>query len=119
MLDAFIDEAALTRRVWMAYAQLTQDAQSVIAMRLWGQAGAWTVAREEGCEMMREKPPAFTAAMVAATYAAIEGQSAIGIAGAAIAPISETARENRARLAQMGPRVWSPDTAQDPNRSEE
>jgi hypothetical protein len=42
MLDAFIDEAALTRRVWMAYAQLTQDAQSVIAMRLWGQAGGFS-----------------------------------------------------------------------------
>lgn len=119
MIDALIDEAALTRRVWLSYAQLTQDAQSVIAMRLWGQAGAWIVPRTEGTEMLREKPPAFTASVIAAAHAAFEGQSPVGIAGAALAPISETARDNRARLARMGPRVWPPANTPHPIQSEE
>lgn len=118
MMHSMIDEVARTGRFWISCAQLAQDANSVVAMRLWGQAGTWTVPRSEGAQMVREKHTAFTAAMLAAGYAAMEGQSGTNVADAALAPLSETARDNRARLARMGPRVWPLEAAENPITTE-
>ncbi len=118
MMYSMIDEAARTGRLWLNCAQLAQDANSVVAMRLWGQVGTWTVPRGEGTQMVREKQTAFAAAILAAGYAAMDGQSSTGVADAALAPLTETARDNRARLARMGPRVWPLEAAQNPTMTE-
>jgi len=60
---------------------------------------------EETTAMFREKAPAFTEAMVAGTLSAVAGNDPNRVMQAALAPISETARANRIRLAQRGPRI--------------
>ena len=57
----------------MSYATLITEAHSVVAYRLMGMGGAWSVPRGENHAMLREKGPAFTEAMVASTMTAIKG----------------------------------------------
>ncbi len=89
--------------VWMSYATLITEAHSVVAYRLMGMGGAWSVPRGENHAMLREKGPAFTEAMVASTMTAIKGGAPDKIMAAAIKPLSKKARANRKRLGPTRP----------------
>ncbi len=89
--------------LWVSYATLITEAHSVVAYRLLGMGGAWSVPRGENHAMLREKGPAFTEAMVASTMTAIKGGAPDKIMAAAIKPLSKKARSNRKRLARRGP----------------
>ena len=108
-MHAAIDRANEVGHLWLSLAQLAWDSQSVVAMRMMGLSGTWTLSRDEHQDMIREKLPAYTEAMVAAGLAAVSGHSPDRVMHAALVPISDKARDNRQRLARNGPRLgpWS------------
>lgn len=95
-------------RLWISYAQLAADTQFVVMMRMMGLSGTWLVPPSESTEMLAEKLPAFVEGMVAGTLSAWSGQLPEQVARATLEPISDTARSNRQRLANYGPRLPGP-----------
>ena len=91
-------------RLWLSCADLMSDAQSVVAYRMMGIGGTWSVPRGENHSMLHEKGPAFTEALLAGTMTALKGAGPHAVAEAAIAPLSKKVRSNRKRLAKHGPR---------------
>ena len=83
---------------------LVTEAQSVVAMRIMGIAGIWSVTPDERQRMLSEKAHAFTKSFTDAQRAVIAGQSSDRITAAALEPILQTARANRKRLAKRGPK---------------
>lgn len=81
------------------------EAQSVIAFRLLGMAGVWSVAANENRRMVEEKLPAFTESLVAATLAGSHGGSPAEIVSASVKPLRKRTRQNSRRLAKRGPRL--------------
>ena len=92
--------------LWVSYATLITEAHSVVAYRLLGMGGAWSVPRGENNAMLREKGPAFTEAMVAGTLTALSGRGPDRVMQALIEPLSQKASANRARLSDRGPRIF-------------
>lgn len=92
-------------RLWWTLAHLASDSQLVVAMRLMGLGGLWAVPRGEAADMVREKSPAFTEAALSAVLTALKGRAPAQVMQAAVDPISDRARANRARLTQCGPRI--------------
>ncbi|MFV0245604.1 MAG: antifreeze protein [Qingshengfaniella sp.] len=88
----------------MELAVLAVEAQSVIAMRMMGMTGLWTMPRSENERMLREKPPAFTHAVWAAWAAALGGQRPDQVMAAAVRPLRRQTRRNVRRLGRSGPR---------------
>jgi hypothetical protein len=80
------------------------EAQSVIAMRLMGMAGLWSVTPHENTRMVTEKMHAVTKGMTDANRAALSGHSPDRIVAAALKPIREKTRANSKRLAKRGPK---------------
>ena len=91
--------------LWMSCIQLAADSHSVVAMRLMGLGGTWSTPRGEASAMVAEKIPAFTEAMIAGTLSALSGHQPERVGRNTIEPLSDTARMNRVRLAQHGPRL--------------
>ncbi|QHQ36824.1 antifreeze protein [Algicella marina] len=89
-------------RLGVAQAKMMGEAQAVIAMRLAGMAGIWSVLPSENMRMITEKQAAFTRAWFAAAGSASKGQSSTQIATAALRPVAKTASANRKRLARRG-----------------
>jgi glucose dehydrogenase len=85
--------------------RLAFAAQSVMAMRMLGMAGAWNVAPSETRRMAAEKPPAFLAAGMAAASAAMQGDRPDQIARAAMRPLRRRTVSNANRLARRGPKL--------------
>jgi hypothetical protein len=79
------------------------EAQAVIAMRMMGMAGMWSVAPTETTRMISEKGAAYSSAMKAAGRAAMSGKRPDEIAEAALRPIRRKTRSNSRRLARRGP----------------
>lgn len=96
-------------QVWWTCAKLAVDTHSVIAMRVMGMNGTWSVPQSEGRSMLQEKAPAFTEAMIAGALTALSGRQPERVMQAAIEPISKQASANRARLARCGPRLFGQD----------
>lgn len=90
----------------LALTRLGIEAQGVIWLRGLGAAGAWNTPFDEGWRAFREKPDAFAEAMVSATQAAIRGHGTAQVVAAAVEPLTERARHNRARLEERGRRRW-------------
>ncbi len=82
---------------------ITLEAQSVIAMRLWGMAGLWSVTPSENARMVSEKTAAFTRSGTAVAKALMAGQSAEDAVAAGLRPIRRTTRANSRRLRRRGP----------------
>jgi hypothetical protein len=61
-------------RLWLSCADLMSDAQSVVAYRMMGIGGTWSVPRGENHAMLHEKGPAFTEALLAGTMTALKAQ---------------------------------------------
>lgn len=105
MHDA-IDRASDMAKTWMSAVQLTADTNYVVAMRIMGLSGVWSVPDGENNTMIQEKFPAFTEAVISAALTALSGRGPDRVMHALIAPISEKANENRIRLARRGPRLF-------------
>ena len=93
--------------VWENAAQLSflmAEAQAVIAMRLMGMAGFWSVTKSENNRMVSEKVHAMTKAVTDSQRAAMAGQSPDKIMAAAIRPVRSATRANSRRLAKRGPK---------------
>ena len=93
-------------RLWWTVAHTLSDSQQVIAMRLLGLTGLWSVPSSEPHEMFSEKGPAFTEAAISGVIAAPRGHAPERVMLATIDPISDKARANRARLASRGMRYF-------------
>ncbi|MGD9864482.1 MAG: antifreeze protein [Pseudodonghicola sp.] len=104
MLPA-IDCANEMTRLWWRVAVLLEDAQCVVAMRIMGFSGVWSVPPGESRDMIREKMPAFTEGLVAGALTAWEGRGPDRVMLAVVGPISQQARANRSRLARRGLRL--------------
>ncbi|MFN3822824.1 MAG: antifreeze protein [Pseudorhodobacter sp.] len=89
-------------RLGYQMSMLTIEAQSVIAMRLWGMAGLWNVAPSENNRMVSEKSTAMFAAGLAVQRAVASGASATDTALAAIKPLRRRTGSNARRLSRRG-----------------
>ena len=94
-----------TMKSAFAAMQMMSEAQAVIAYRLCGMAGLWTVAANEDHRMVSEKGPAFTAANLAAFRAMSAGKRPDQVYAAWLKPIGRKTRANAARLRKRGPRL--------------
>ena len=78
------------------------EAQSVIAMRVMGAMGLWSVPKTENSRMLNEKVFAFVKGTTDASLAAMAGKSPDVIAALAIKPIRQKTRANHGRLKKRG-----------------
>lgn len=102
-----IDRANDMTRLWFDCTLMATDVPFVVAMRMMGMTGVWSVPDNEHHDMIREKAPVFTEALVSSTLTAIAGRGPDRVMQAAIEPISRKTRDNRLRLARRGPRLPS------------
>lgn len=91
-------------RLSMNTAVMLTQAQSVIAMRMMGMAGVWSVSPGENARMISEKMRAGMKAGAAAQKSALSGGSATDIAEAALAPVKRATAANARRLTRSGPK---------------
>jgi len=84
---------------------LAVEAQTVVALRLWGMAGVWSVTPHEHTRMVTEKTQAFTESAWGAAKVATGGGRPDQVASAAIRPLRRKTRANSRRLIKRGPRV--------------
>jgi hypothetical protein len=98
-----IDRASDMARTWVTLVQLISDSHSVMALRIMGLSGAWSLPEGENSQMIQEKLPAFTEAAVAGALTAMSGRGPDRVMQALIAPISEKANANRLRLTGREP----------------
>ena len=86
-------------------AMLAWETQMVIAMRLMGMAGLWSVVPSENDRMVSEKGPAFLEAAQSASRAAIAGCRPDQVVVAWARPLRQRTRANARRLSKRGPRL--------------
>ncbi len=79
------------------------EAQSVIAMRVMGWSGLWSVTSTENDRMLSEKTEAMTRSIQNATLAAMTGKRPDEIVNAAVKPLRQKTRANAKRLGKRGP----------------
>ena len=109
MKKTFERAADLTGLYWTC-ARMTVDSQVVIAMRMRGSFGVWSLPKGETQAMISEKVPAFTEAYISAVLTTLSGRGLDRAARAMVEPISIKAGDNRARLSEHGPRRFAPET---------
>ena len=78
------------------------EAQGVIAMRVLGALGVWSVPKTENSRMLSEKVFAFVKGSTDASLAAFSGQTPDVVAAAAIKPIRRATNANHNRLTKRG-----------------
>ena len=81
---------------------LAWEAQAVMAMRLAGMAGMWSVLPSENARMIGEKAPAFAVAAMDAGAAMARGAHPIEVARAWAKPLRRRTRSNARRLSRRG-----------------
>jgi hypothetical protein len=91
-------------RLSMNTVTMLAQAQSVIAMRMMGMAGVWSVSPQENNRMVSEKMRAGMKSGLAAQRTALAGGSATDIAEAALAPVKRATAANARRLSRSGPK---------------
>ena len=84
---------------------LTWEAQMVMAMRIAGMAGYWSVVPSENARMVSEKAPAFAEAGVAMGRAAMRGGDPAAMLRAWTRPIRKRTGANARRLSRRGPKL--------------
>ena len=87
---------------WLEMSMLAAEAQAVIAMRMMGAAGLWSVTDPENRRMIDEKFEAAQRSMIAASIAAASGKRPDQVTAAAIKPLRKKTRANFRRLAKRG-----------------
>ena len=98
------NSSALWRNA-MQIGMVMSEAQAVIAMRMMGMAGLWSVTPSENDRMVSEKVQALTRAMTDSARVAQRGGSTDQITAAAIKPIRNKTRANAKRLGKRGIKV--------------
>lgn len=83
-------------------ALMAAEAQAVIAMRLMGMAGVWSVPPSEKSRMVSEKLKAMNTSNGEAIAAALRGGTPDQIMAAAIKPYRRRTRANTRRLTKRG-----------------
>jgi hypothetical protein len=78
--------------------RMLAEAQTVIALRMMGMAGMWTLAEGETARMMTEKQQAFAQSAFDLTAAAMRGKPPEQILSAAVRPLGRKTRANARRL---------------------
>lgn len=78
------------------------EAQGVIAMRMMGAMGLWSVPKTENSRMLNEKVFAFLKGGTDASLAVLAGKSPDVVAALAIKPIRQATRANHRRLTKRG-----------------
>jgi len=89
----------------LQFATLMVETHTVVAYRVMGMAGLWSVTPHEKKRMVAEKGPAFMEAMMAGTMTAARGHSADKVMRATMDPLSRKTASNRKRLAKRGPKL--------------
>ena len=82
----------------MEASKMMVEAQQVIALRMAGMAGVWSMGPAENRRMVEEKVAAMTEATQAVVAAGMAGKSAGAVALAAIRPLRRRTKANAARL---------------------
>ncbi|TVP71710.1 MAG: antifreeze protein [Rhodobacteraceae bacterium] len=90
-------------KLWMTSAAILMEAQAVIAMRIWGMAGAWHVSPTENTRMVTEKMRAAQKGAIDAGMAAMRGGDAVTVISKAAAPVRRATRGNVTRLQKGNP----------------
>ena len=86
----------------MQVAMMAAEAQAVIAMRLMGMAGFWSVPPNEKTRMVSEKLKALAKSNGEAVAEALRGSTPDQIMAVAIKPYRNRTRANTRRLAKRG-----------------
>ena len=86
-------------------ALLAWETQMVMAMRIAGMAGMWSVVPSENDRMVSEKGPAFAEAAAAATMALARGSGPAAVTQAWMRPLRRRTGANARRLSKRGPRI--------------
>jgi hypothetical protein len=89
---------------WINTTQMLFEAQNVIAYRMLGMAGLWSVAPNETHRMVGEKAPALIASSAAAAQAMLAGKRPDQILDAAVKPLGRRTRANARRLSRRRPK---------------
>ncbi|MEX2518824.1 MAG: antifreeze protein [Paracoccaceae bacterium] len=95
-LDMVRSSIQLSNLVW--------ESQMVIAMRMMGMAGMWSVAATENEVMAAEKPTAFVKAAISAGEAATAGKRSDEVLNAWTRSMRRETGANMRRLAKRGPK---------------
>ncbi|MEQ3626516.1 MAG: antifreeze protein [Celeribacter sp.] len=95
-----------TWRAGVSAMLLATEAQTVMAYRMMGLAGLWSVDAKENSRMMSEKPPAFAASAIAASTAMMRGQRPDQVMTAAMVPLKRKTSSNVKRLSRRGPKAF-------------
>ena len=95
-------------RTSLGLGMLAAETQMVMAMRIAGMAGAWSVLPSENQRMIDEKGPAFLEAAADAWMAAISGKRPDQVLDAWTTSLRRKTGGNARRLMRRGPRmtVW-------------
>lgn len=80
--------------------RMLAEAQTVMALRMAGMAGLWTLAPGETTRMVSEKQRAFTESALALTAAAAAGGGPEHLLDAAVRPLGRKTRANAKRLSR-------------------
>ncbi len=80
--------------------RMLAEAQTVIAYRMMGMAGLWTLAEGESARMFTEKQQAFAQSAFDLTAAAMRGQPPEAILAAAVRPLGRKTSANARRLSR-------------------
>jgi hypothetical protein len=78
--------------------RMLAEAQTVVALRMMGMAGIWTLAEGETTRMFTEKQQAFAQSALDLTTAAMRGRPPEQILAAAVGPLGRATRANSRRL---------------------
>ncbi|MBF9033555.1 antifreeze protein [Rhodobacterales bacterium HKCCE2091] len=92
-------------RLGLSFAAMLTEANMVIAMRVAGMAGLWSVTPSENARMIGEKAAAFTHATIESQKAILRGTEPFTAAERALAPIRKQTRANARRLVRRGPKL--------------
>ena len=84
---------------------LAWETQMVMAMRLMGLAGGWSVLPSESVRMVEEKAPAFAEAALMAARAAHDGKRPDQVVDAWTRSLRRRTTSNTRRLMRRGPRL--------------
>lgn len=86
----------------MEVGMVMAEAQAVIAMRMMGAVGIWSVPPSENRRMISEKVHAMTKGVTDASLAAMQGKPPETVAKAAIVPVRRATKSNARRLGKRG-----------------
>ncbi|SMO99959.1 hypothetical protein SAMN06265221_1534 [Paracoccus laeviglucosivorans] len=86
---------------------MLSQAQTVIALRMMGMAGFWSVTPAENTRMVQEKLRAGLQAGMAVQHAMLTGKTPVEVAEAALRPVARVTASNSRRLMKRGPTLPS------------